>query len=77
MRDSLVYVLVDLCREKKRDIARIKEELRSKGAIVPPNKPASEHFDSNCITPVMGLTIYYVILTTQICFNELQFLTYN
>ncbi|KAI0216755.1 5'-3' exoribonuclease 2 [Lamellibrachia satsuma] len=37
--------------EKKRDIARIKEELRSKGAIVPPDKPASEHFDSNCITP--------------------------
>ena len=75
MRDSLVYVLVDLCREKKRDIARIKEELRSKGAIVPPDKPASEHFDSNCITPVRGSD--YLLLNAQMCFNELKFLRYN
>lgn len=32
-------------------MARIKETLISAGAIVPPEKPKGEHFDSNCITP--------------------------
>lgn len=37
--------------EKAAEIARIREELKSKGAILPPEKPKEHHFDSNCITP--------------------------
>uniref|UniRef100_A0A336MUE1 5'-3' exoribonuclease n=1 Tax=Culicoides sonorensis TaxID=179676 RepID=A0A336MUE1_CULSO len=37
--------------EKAAEVARIREELKSKGAILPPEKPKGEHFDSNCITP--------------------------
>ncbi|KAK2152260.1 hypothetical protein LSH36_334g06001 [Paralvinella palmiformis] len=37
--------------EKREEITRIKDELRMKGISVPPDKPAEEHFDSNCITP--------------------------
>lgn len=44
--------------EKREEIARIKEELRSKGLDVPPDKPAGEHFDSNCITPVSQMHIF-------------------
>lgn len=38
--------------EKIHEVARIREELASKGAYLPPEKPKEEHFDSNCITPV-------------------------
>lgn len=37
--------------EKSAEIARIREELKAKGAILPPEKPKEHHFDSNCITP--------------------------
>lgn len=37
--------------EKALEVSRIREELKSKGAILPPEKPKGEHFDSNCITP--------------------------
>lgn len=37
--------------EKVAEIARIREELKAKGAILPPEKPKEHHFDSNCITP--------------------------
>ncbi|XP_044731123.1 5'-3' exoribonuclease 2 homolog [Chrysoperla carnea] len=37
--------------EKIREVERIREELLAKGAILPPEKPKGEHFDSNCITP--------------------------
>lgn len=37
--------------EKAVEVARIREELKSKGAILPPEKPKEHHFDSNCITP--------------------------
>lgn len=37
--------------DKRLEINRIKEELRTKGCEVPPDRPDSEHFDSNCITP--------------------------
>ncbi|XP_055322156.1 5'-3' exoribonuclease 2 homolog isoform X2 [Sitodiplosis mosellana] len=37
--------------EKQLEVSRIKEKLLSVGAIVPPEKPKGEHFDSNCITP--------------------------
>lgn len=37
--------------EKQLEVSRIKEKLISAGAIVPPEKPKGEHFDSNCITP--------------------------
>lgn len=49
----LMHMIV--IREKITDIARIKEELRSKGCTVPPDKPKGSHFDSNCITPVSYL----------------------
>ncbi|ESO05087.1 hypothetical protein HELRODRAFT_191587 [Helobdella robusta] len=38
-------------RENREEIAKVKEEMREKGLEVPADKPASEHFDSNCITP--------------------------
>ena len=41
--------------EKVELMARIKGELESKGAYVPPQKEKGEHFDSNCITPVSYL----------------------
>jgi 5'-3' exoribonuclease 2 len=37
--------------EKSAEVARIREELKSKGAVLPPEKPKEHHFDSNCITP--------------------------
>ncbi|CAG9801172.1 unnamed protein product [Chironomus riparius] len=37
--------------EKTAEVARIREELKAKGAILPPEKPKEQHFDSNCITP--------------------------
>lgn len=37
--------------EKAAEVERIREELRMKGAILPPEKPKEHHFDSNCITP--------------------------
>lgn len=38
-------------RESRATIAKIKEELRAKGAKLPPEEEKKEHFDSNCITP--------------------------
>lgn len=38
--------------EKHIEVARIRSELASKGAYLPPEKPKEDHFDSNCITPV-------------------------
>ncbi|XP_053684707.1 5'-3' exoribonuclease 2 homolog [Sabethes cyaneus] len=37
--------------EKAAEIAKIREELTSKGCILPPEKEKGTHFDSNCITP--------------------------
>lgn len=37
--------------EKAAEVARIRDELKAKGAILPPEKPKEHHFDSNCITP--------------------------
>uniref|UniRef100_A0A182LV51 5'-3' exoribonuclease n=1 Tax=Anopheles culicifacies TaxID=139723 RepID=A0A182LV51_9DIPT len=37
--------------EKAAEVARIREELAAKGAILPPEKEKGAHFDSNCITP--------------------------
>lgn len=38
-------------KEKAEEIARIRSELKEKGAALPPEKEKTEHFDSNCITP--------------------------
>lgn len=38
--------------EKRIELARIRAQLEANGGTLPPEKPASEHFDSNCITPV-------------------------
>ena len=50
----LMFVSVTLFvySEKRTELARIREQLEANGATLPPEKPASEHFDSNCITPV-------------------------
>lgn len=37
--------------EKRLEIARLREELMSRGCKLPPEKEKGEHFDSNCITP--------------------------
>lgn len=39
--------------EKIKEVDRIREELILKGCQVPPAKEKGEHFDSNCITPVI------------------------
>ncbi|CAG9789533.1 unnamed protein product [Diatraea saccharalis] len=38
-------------QEKIDEIARIRSELLTKGAYLPPERPKEAHFDSNCITP--------------------------
>ncbi|XP_022794628.1 5'-3' exoribonuclease 2-like [Stylophora pistillata] len=38
-------------KEKAEEMARIRSELMEKGALLPPEKEKTEHFDSNCITP--------------------------
>ncbi|XP_031572714.1 5'-3' exoribonuclease 2-like [Actinia tenebrosa] len=38
-------------REKSEEMAKIRSELAAKGALLPPEKDKTEHFDSNCITP--------------------------
>ncbi|XP_059616160.1 5'-3' exoribonuclease 2 homolog [Phlebotomus argentipes] len=37
--------------EKAAEIKRVREELKTRGAVLPPEKEKGEHFDSNCITP--------------------------
>ncbi|XP_050434790.1 5'-3' exoribonuclease 2 homolog isoform X2 [Adelges cooleyi] len=37
--------------EKAEEVARVRQNLLEAGAILPPEKPKGEHFDSNCITP--------------------------
>ncbi|XP_059048096.1 5'-3' exoribonuclease 2 homolog [Achroia grisella] len=38
-------------QEKIEEVARIRSELQTKGAYLPPERPKEAHFDSNCITP--------------------------
>ncbi|XP_033114384.1 5'-3' exoribonuclease 2-like [Anneissia japonica] len=38
-------------REKRESIKKIRREIIERGGEVPPEKAATEHFDSNCITP--------------------------
>ncbi|CAH3166915.1 unnamed protein product [Pocillopora meandrina] len=38
-------------KEKAEEMTRIRSELMEKGALLPPEKEKTEHFDSNCITP--------------------------
>lgn len=38
-------------KEMSEEIFRLREELAEKGCVLPPEKPAGERFDSNCITP--------------------------
>ena len=52
MRCIMIIFMFSAFSEKREDISRIKEQLRAKGATVPPDKPEGSHFDSNCITPV-------------------------
>ncbi|XP_021712980.1 5'-3' exoribonuclease 2 homolog [Aedes aegypti] len=37
--------------EKAAEVQKIRDELRAKGCILPPEKEKGAHFDSNCITP--------------------------
>lgn len=39
--------------EKVLTIANVRESLQARGAYVPSEKDKGEHFDSNCITPVI------------------------
>ncbi|XP_057304692.1 5'-3' exoribonuclease 2-like [Hydractinia symbiolongicarpus] len=54
-------------RESREIISNIKQNLREKGALLPPEKEKTEHFDSNCITPgtdfmdrLSGCLRYYI-----------------
>lgn len=42
-------------RLKNQELQRLRAELEANGATLPPEKPASERFDSNCITPVRSI----------------------
>jgi len=55
--DIHVYLCLIYFRETAEEIFRAREELKVKGYQVPPEKPASEKFDSNCITPVTTLLL--------------------
>ena len=46
-----LHIHSSLCSEKVEEIKRIRMDLESRGCELPPMKPASSHFDSNCITP--------------------------
>jgi 5'-3' exoribonuclease 2 len=48
--------------EKVMTIASIRETLMAQGAYVPPEKSKEEHFDSNCIIPVIFTLITLMIL---------------
>ena len=56
----IIMSMFSVFSEKREDIARIKEQLRAKGATVPPDKPEGSHFDSNCITPVCRKTVQLI-----------------
>lgn len=43
--------------EKIVEMARIRSELSSRGASLPPEKAKEDHFDSNCITPVRKIKL--------------------
>jgi hypothetical protein len=45
--------------EKTQLMTEMREEMMSKGARLPPQKPATERFDSNCITPVSVMFYHY------------------
>lgn len=42
--------------EKVLTIANVRESLQARGAYIPSEKDKGEHFDSNCITPVMFIS---------------------
>lgn len=44
--------------EKNEELERVRRNLIEAGAILPPEKPKGEHFDSNCITPVCLFYLY-------------------
>ena len=50
--DHVDACLNQLFSEKLEEIKKIRQDLLEKGAELPPLKPDSAHFDSNCITPV-------------------------
>lgn len=50
--------------EKVMTIATVRESLMARGAYVPSEKSKGEHFDSNCITPVMSILIAHLITST-------------
>ena len=70
-------VLTFFFSEKREEIAKIKDELRTKGMEVPPDKPASEHFDSNCITPVSSISLYMRTLTLILKMKNSSSILYN
>ena len=46
-------------------MAEMREEMMAKGCHLPPVKPASERFDSNCITPVCCCPSCHAVLITE------------
>ena len=46
------FLQIFIFREKLEEIKRLRKMMKDKGYEVPPLKPDSAHFDSNCITPV-------------------------
>ncbi|CAH3166931.1 unnamed protein product, partial [Pocillopora meandrina] len=47
--EMMVAIFEYIDREKAEEMARIQNELMEKGALLPPEKEKTEHFDSNCI----------------------------
>jgi len=55
------------CRARSAELAKLRHELEANGATLPPEKPTSEKFDSNCITPVRGPFHFGLRWTDAIC----------
>jgi len=51
--------------EKVMTIATVRESLMARGAYVPSEKSKGEHFDSNCITPVMPTINAHLMISTN------------
>lgn len=79
--DYVSFLLIYFYSEDRAAIARIKRELREKGAYVPPDEPKGERFDSNCITPVCsplkhGHADFFVLQGTPFMFKLAKCLRY-
>ena len=54
LQDAYIMLWCRSPSEKSKLMTEMREEMMSRGCYLPMAKPATERFDSNCITPVSG-----------------------